>query len=96
MCSRCAQVFNVTSFLNEHPGGKKVILKEAGKDATAKFDMFHKAEVLMKCGVMHVEREREGQSIIAPLAPFFSCSSLSLSLSLTMCQSSSIFSSRQV
>lgn len=39
----------MTSFLADHPGGKKVILKEAGKDATAKFDMFHKADVLAKC-----------------------------------------------
>lgn len=39
----------MTPFLSEHPGGKKVVLKEAGKDATAKFDMFHKADILAKC-----------------------------------------------
>lgn len=44
------RVFNVTAFLAEHPGGKKVVLKEAGKDATAKFDAFHKPDVLLKYG----------------------------------------------
>lgn len=44
------QVFDVTGFLDAHPGGKKVLLKEAGKDATQKFNMFHKPEVLVQYG----------------------------------------------
>jgi len=35
------KVLNVTKFLNNHPGGTKVILDMAGKDATGEFSMIH-------------------------------------------------------
>lgn len=45
------KVYDVTKFLSEHPGGKKVIVREAGKDSTKKFEALHDAaSVLRKYG----------------------------------------------
>ncbi|PWN97576.1 putative CYB2-L-lactate dehydrogenase [Tilletiopsis washingtonensis] len=35
------KVYDVTEFLPEHPGGSKIILKYAGKDATEEYDPIH-------------------------------------------------------
>ncbi|EPB90036.1 acyl-CoA dehydrogenase [Mucor circinelloides 1006PhL] len=40
------KVYDVTNFLQEHPGGKKVLLKVAGTDASKQFDAYHNASVL--------------------------------------------------
>ena len=42
------QVYNVTKFLPDHPGGKQAVLLFAGKDATEEFDMLHDRKVLPK------------------------------------------------
>ncbi|WFD36796.1 hypothetical protein MCUN1_003686 [Malassezia cuniculi] len=39
-------VYDVTKFLDEHPGGKKILLKNSGKDATSKFVNYHPEYVL--------------------------------------------------
>ncbi|KAM5464547.1 putative L-lactate dehydrogenase (cytochrome) [Microsporum ferrugineum] len=40
--------YDVTDFLPEHPGGQQIILKHAGKDATAEFDPVHPPDTLDK------------------------------------------------
>eukprot|EP00038_Savillea_parva_P007501 m.170615 g.170615 ORF g.170615 m.170615 type:complete len:99 (+) comp13265_c0_seq1:2-298(+) len=44
------KVYDVTKFLDDHPGGKKAILIYAGKDATEQFMMMHRPEILTKYG----------------------------------------------
>jgi len=44
-------VYDVTTFLNEHPGGEEVLLEQSGKDATESFeDVGHSSDAreLMK------------------------------------------------
>lgn len=61
------KVYNVYSFLNEHPGGEEVLLDNKGKDASEDFDDVghsNDAMELMKkyqVGVL-VESERTNQS----------------------------------
>ncbi|KAL1756152.1 FMN-dependent dehydrogenase-domain-containing protein [Schizophyllum commune] len=42
------KVYDVTSFLNDHPGGAAIILKYAGRDATAAYEPIHPADALDK------------------------------------------------
>jgi predicted heme/steroid binding protein len=41
-------VYDLTTFLPDHPGGKKAIMLFAGKDATEEFNMLHPPNVLKK------------------------------------------------
>ncbi|KAL7753261.1 hypothetical protein RI367_001036 [Sorochytrium milnesiophthora] len=43
-------VYNVTDFLNEHPGGRKILLKHVGTDATKVWDNFHNPQILETVG----------------------------------------------
>ncbi|KAF8320336.1 hypothetical protein DL93DRAFT_1831592 [Clavulina sp. PMI_390] len=40
------KVYDVTDFLDEHPGGSKIILKYAGKDATEEYDPIHPPDAI--------------------------------------------------
>ncbi|KAF5377509.1 hypothetical protein D9615_005284 [Tricholomella constricta] len=42
------QVYDVTEFLNEHPGGSGIILKYAGRDATRAYEPIHPLDALDK------------------------------------------------
>jgi len=39
-------VYDVTKFLHEHPGGKRILMGKAGQDATKEFHSLHAPEVL--------------------------------------------------
>ncbi|KAJ7103392.1 FMN-dependent dehydrogenase-domain-containing protein [Mycena belliarum] len=41
-------VYDVTDFLQEHPGGAKIILKYAGRDATSAYEPIHPPDALAK------------------------------------------------
>ena len=43
-------VYDVTSFIADHPGGKRVLIQNAGKDATEQFEMLHNKSVLKRYG----------------------------------------------
>ncbi|KAG1046877.1 hypothetical protein G6F43_010655 [Rhizopus delemar] len=42
------KVYDLTNFLPEHPGGQKIILKYAGKDATDSFDPIHPPDIIQR------------------------------------------------
>jgi L-lactate dehydrogenase (cytochrome) len=42
------KAYDVTEFLPEHPGGQKIILKYAGKDATEEYEPIHPPDTLDK------------------------------------------------
>lgn len=42
------KAYDVTEFLPEHPGGPKIILKYAGKDATEEYEPIHPPDTLEK------------------------------------------------
>jgi len=45
-CVVNGEVLNVSSFLNDHPGGVNAIMAYAGKDASETFAMFHPKDTI--------------------------------------------------
>jgi cytochrome b involved in lipid metabolism len=45
------KVFDVTQFLSVHPGGKKVLVKKAGQDASKEFKTFHNESIMQRVGI---------------------------------------------
>ena len=39
-------VYDLTNFISKHPGGGKILLKNAGTDATAAFSVYHSKDNL--------------------------------------------------
>ncbi|KAL0077635.1 putative acyl-CoA dehydrogenase [Phycomyces blakesleeanus] len=62
------KIYDVSGFLDDHPGGKKVLLKASGKDATKQFQSFHSPSVLQKFGpellIGHVGTAEDAQLAI--------------------------------
>ncbi|KAI6024493.1 cytochrome b5-like heme/steroid binding domain-containing protein [Pisolithus marmoratus] len=67
------KVYDVTKFIDEHPGGDEVILAEAGRDATDAFeDVGHSDEAReLLPGMLIGEMDKDG---VSPLDPFSYCS----------------------
>lgn len=54
-CAIHGKVYNLTSFLSDHPGGSRIIVKYAGKDATAAFDASgHPKDIVAQLGLEHL------------------------------------------
>jgi len=76
-------VFEVSSFLSEHPGGKQVLMEVAGADGTRAFQAIHPQSMLeklpagSKVGVINAVEEAKAQ--LAPLAGAKSSASASVS-----------------
>ncbi|CAO3688002.1 unnamed protein product [Umbelopsis vinacea] len=66
------KVYNVTDFIEEHPGGEEVLLDEAGKDATEAFeDIGHSdeaREILEKYYVADLDEASKSQVKKTPAA----------------------------
>ncbi|KAK3325656.1 cytochrome b5-like heme/steroid binding domain-containing protein [Apodospora peruviana] len=43
-------VYSIANFLDEHPGGAKILKRMAGKDASKQFWKYHNDKVLAKYG----------------------------------------------
>lgn len=56
-------VYDISKFAAMHPGGEKLILKYAGKDATEVFYSYHRHEVLAKYGKLKIGRVQGSRAV---------------------------------
>lgn len=49
------KVYDLTSFLEEHPAGPKIITRQAGKDGTDAFDPYHAPDIIETLGKEHLQ-----------------------------------------
>ncbi|XP_022163296.1 cytochrome b5-like [Myzus persicae] len=74
-------IYDVTEFLNDHPGGEEVLLEQAGKDATEEFeDVGHSSdarEVMQKykIGELIEEDKRQNKKPVKKPTPVSSSAS---------------------
>lgn len=62
-------VYNMTPFLQDHPGGANILLKYAGKDATRAFDMAgHPKDIVMSLGLEDKMTIGKAEFLAAPTA----------------------------
>ena len=47
-------VYDVTNFLKEHPGGSSIIISIAGQDATEYFEELHRPQILEEVGSPYI------------------------------------------
>jgi len=57
-------VYNISSFAAMHPGGEKLILAHAGKDATELFYSYHRHEVLIKYSKLKIGRVKDSNAVV--------------------------------
>ncbi|KDE04486.1 hypothetical protein MVLG_05053 [Microbotryum lychnidis-dioicae p1A1 Lamole] len=55
-------VYDVTEFLEDHPGGKKILLNSCGKDSSDSFWKFHSKKILTKTAAKMLIGSVEGQA----------------------------------
>ncbi|CAJ0584422.1 unnamed protein product, partial [Mesorhabditis spiculigera] len=64
------KVYDVTNFLNEHPGGGDAIVAEAGTDATVAFnDVGHSADAIEMMQDYYIGDLKKEEAFVAPTQP---------------------------
>eukprot|EP00049_Salpingoeca_infusionum_P014927 m.286275 g.286275 ORF g.286275 m.286275 type:complete len:1080 (+) comp15779_c0_seq1:241-3480(+) len=63
------KVYDLTSFLEDHPGGAASIMAYAGKDASKQFDMLHAADIIPKYADDYLVGVVAGQGSTTALTP---------------------------
>tara|TARA_A100001015_G_C15036290_1_gene736415 strand:- start:3088 stop:3345 length:258 start_codon:yes stop_codon:yes gene_type:complete len=57
------RVLDVTDWIPDHPGGKMVLIQNAGKDASVQFNMIHPPDAPEKFAAYTIKGRIEGASV---------------------------------